>query len=107
MRGAPVGTAGGARTPCRHIHKEPAMSSPFHVDGEFSPYRALFVAALLAVVLAQVAAMFMVTRGQVLQAAQRDAQARVAVASPADTSSPETALAPARMLVAGGDMPAR
>ena len=25
------------------------MSSPFHVDGEFSPYRALFVAALLAV----------------------------------------------------------
>lgn len=83
------------------------MSSPFHVDGEFSPYRALFVAALLAVVLAQVAAMFMVTRGQVLQAAQRDAQAHVAAAAPGGDSSPDTALVPARLLVAGGDMPAR
>ncbi|HZF83862.1 MAG TPA: hypothetical protein VE084_10190 [Burkholderiaceae bacterium] len=83
------------------------MSSPFHIDGEFSPYRALFVAALLAIVLAQIAAMFMLTRGQVLQAAQRDAQAHVAVAVPGDVSSPGTSVAPARLLVAGGDMPAR
>ncbi|MDN4587007.1 hypothetical protein DBA29_00635 [Xenophilus aerolatus] len=83
------------------------MSSPFHVDGEFSPYRALFVAALLAVVLAQISAMFMVTRGQVLQAAQRDAQAHVAAAAPGNVPSPDTSLAPARMLVAGGEMPAR
>jgi hypothetical protein len=83
------------------------MSSPFHVDGEFSPYRALFVAALLAVVLAQVAAMFMVTRGQVLQAAQRDAQARVAAVSPGGAETGASALAPARLLVAGGEMPAR
>lgn len=83
------------------------MSSPFHVDGEFSPYRALFVAALLAMVLAQLAALFMVTRGQVLQAAQRDAQARVAAVSPDGASSAATAAASARVLVAGGDMPAR
>ena len=83
------------------------MSSPFHVDGEFSPYRALFVAALLALVLAQIAAMFMVTRGQVLQAAQRDAQAHVAAAAPGGAASPDTSLAPARLLVAGGEMPAR
>lgn len=83
------------------------MSSPFHVDGEFSPYRALFVAALLAVVLAQVAAMFMLTRGQVLQAEQRDAQARVAAASPGGAATGDSGLAPARMLVAGGEMPAR
>ncbi|MDQ7955529.1 MAG: hypothetical protein REJ24_07045 [Rhodocyclaceae bacterium] len=83
------------------------MSSPFHIDGEFSPYRALFVAALLAIVLAQVAAMFMLTRGQVLQAAQRDAQAHVAAAAPGDAAAPGASVAPARLLVAGGDMPAR
>ena len=83
------------------------MSSPFHVDGEFSPYRALFVAALLALVLAQIAAMFMVTRGQVLQAVQRDAQAHVAAAAPGHAPSADTSVAPARMLVAGGEMPAR
>ena len=83
------------------------MSSPFHVDGEFSPYRALFVAALLAVVLAQVAALFMVTRGQVLQAAQRDAQAKLAAAAPGGESRQKASLSPARMLVAGGEMPTR
>lgn len=83
------------------------MSSPFHVDGEFSPYRALFVAALLVVVLAQIAAMFMVTRGQVLQAAQHEAQAQVAASAPGGESRPIASLSPARMLVAGGDMPAR
>jgi hypothetical protein len=83
------------------------MSSPFHIDGEFSPYRALFVAALLAIVLAQIAAMFMLTRGQVLQAAQRDAQAHVAAAAPGDAAAPGASVAPARLLVAGGDMPAR
>ena len=76
------------------------MSSPFHVDGEFSPLRALFVAALLALVLAQIAAMVMLTRGQVLQAAQRDAQARVATVTP----GADRAAAPARLLVAGGDV---
>jgi phage-related baseplate assembly protein len=83
------------------------MSSPFHVDGEFSPYRALFVAALLVVVLAQIAAMFMVTRGQVLQVAQRDAQSQVAAVTPGGESRQKASLAPARMLVAGGDMPDR
>ncbi|MBS0430648.1 MAG: hypothetical protein JSR41_25460 [Proteobacteria bacterium] len=83
------------------------MSSPFHVDGEFSPYRALFVAALLAVVLAQVAALVMVTRGQVLQAAQRDAQARVAAVPPATDRVSAAGMAADRMLVAGGEIPAR
>ncbi len=67
------------------------MSNWLDTWNEISPLRKLFVAMLLAVVLAQIAAMALVVRGQVLKAESREAteaSARVAVMRSAHDTKP-------------------